>query len=92
MKLENSSHRKDGFIVGRRRILNAVCAVAGMHDGISAHIDSHMAAVADDIARLHLRCADAVAHASQRAGGVGKGYAEILIYAHDKSGTVSSFC
>lgn len=55
-----------------------------------ARIDSHMAGVADDIARLHLIHTDAVADAPVCPGRVGKRYPELLIYAHDEAGAVSS--
>ena len=63
-----------------------------MHDLAVSDVNSHMAAVADDIACLSVAQAALylTAHASVSGRGVGKGYAEILIYAHDKSGTVSA--
>lgn len=61
-----------------------------MYNGVSADIDSNVAAVAYDIARLHCVCAYAVSYACQCAGGMGQANAECCIDTHYKSGTVSA--
>ena len=52
--LENSPYGKYVFVVGRRGVLDAGSRGAGVNDGVVAHVDAHMAAVADDITRLRL--------------------------------------
>ena len=59
-----------------------------MNNRVVANINSHMTAVADDIAGLCFRQADAVSAAPKRCGTVRKSYAEVRVHAHDKSGTV----
>ena len=61
-----------------------------MYYGVVATVNSYVTAVADDVARLCLREADAVSDASHGAGGMGQAHTKVGIYAHDESGTVRS--
>ena len=64
-----------------------------MHDLVSADIKSHMAGIADQVARLRLcKAAYRTSHASVRCGGVRQVHAEVFVNAHDKPGTVGSVC
>ena len=58
--LEDSPYCQYVFVVCRRSILDTGCCGAGMDDGVISNVDRHMAAVADDIARLGICKADAV--------------------------------
>ena len=90
--LEDAAYGKYILICNRRCEFNAGSRGAGMYNRIVSYIDTHMSAVADNIARLCLRQTYAVACAPQRAGTVRKAYSEVRIDAHNKSGTVSSVC
>ena len=60
-----------------------------MDDGVVAHVDCHMSAVADDISGLCLgKTANCVSGASLLTGGSRQADAEMLIHSHDKAGAV----
>ena len=59
-----------------------------MHDGIIADVNSHMAAVTNNITGLHI--AYPVSHALESGGRMGKTHAECRIDRHYKSGTICS--
>ena len=63
-----------------------------MDDGVVAHVDCHMSAVADDISGLCLgKTANCVSGASLLTGGSRQADAEMLIHSHDKAGAVVPF-
>ena len=70
------------------------CSGCGcVHDLSAARINSHMARIADDIAGLRVfQTVHSRAHTSVRRRRVGQIYAEVLIHAHNKSGTVRTVC
>ena len=60
-----------------------------MHDLAAAHINSHMARVAHDIAGLGVfQAAHCRTHIPVRRGRVRQAHTEIRIHAHDKAGAV----
>ena len=59
-----------------------------MDDTSSANIDSHMAAIIDDISRLSVRIADRLAGMSLGVRLPGNGDAKILIHRPGKAGAV----
>lgn len=62
--------------------------VACVQQLTAAGVNSHMTGIAYNIARLHIGLGYSAAHATQRAGGMGKGYAKVCVYCHDETGTI----
>lgn len=91
-KLDYPSDSYDGTVGRIITDLDTVLFIAGMHDSASAHINSHMTGITDDIARLSFGIRYAHAAPSHRRRGVGQTDTKVSIYRFDKSGTVGAVC
>lgn len=64
-----------------------------MYDLVSADIKSHMAGITDQVAWLRLcKAAYRTAYMSVCRGGVRQAHTEVIVNAHDESGTVRAVC
>ena len=88
--LKDSSYTDYVSVICRRCILDAGSCCTCVNNCIVSTVDSHVAAVADNISRLCVRQTYLISYASHSAGGMGQAYAEVRVYAHDKSGTIRS--
>ena len=87
--VENSSDRDRRSVI-RIGNLDSGLLRARMHDLAISNVDSHMSAVADDVAGLCAAQAavDFCSHTSVCRRGMRKGHTEVLIYAHHETGAV----
>ena len=90
--LENPSDRH-GCSVACTRNLDTGCFRAGMNDLSVADVNRNMSGIANQITGLRVcQTSYVITDITVGSGGMGQGYAEILINAHNKAGAVRAVC